>query len=185
MSTTAERAVATQVFRVYIKASPDAIWDAITKPEWTQRYGYRGIVEFDDLRPGGKYRFIAPAEMQEMGMPEVVVDGEVIEADPPRKLVQTWHPLWSEDIAAETTRVTYDIEEDDGGVTRLTVTHEARRRADHGSAGGSVRRPAARGRRRLADDPQRPEDAARDRQGARRLNGDSDSAGRGLKPAPL
>ena len=125
MSTTAERAVATQVFRVYIKASPDAIWDAITKPEWTQRYGYRGIVEFDELRPGGKYRFIAPAEMQEMGMPEVVVDGEVIEADPPRKLVQTWHPLWAEDIAAETTRVTYDIEEDDGGVTRLTVTHEA------------------------------------------------------------
>jgi uncharacterized protein YndB with AHSA1/START domain len=62
--------------------------------------------------------------MQSMGMPEVVVDGEVIEADPPRKLVQTWHPLWDEEIAAETSRVTYDIEEDDGGVTRLTVTHE-------------------------------------------------------------
>jgi len=45
-----------------------------------------------------------------MGMPEVVVDGEVIEADPPRRLVQTWHPLWAEDIAAETTRVTHDIE---------------------------------------------------------------------------
>jgi len=59
-----------------------------------------------------------------MGMPEVVVDGEVIEAEPPRRLVQTWRPLWSEDIAAETTRVTYDIEEDDGGITRLTVTHE-------------------------------------------------------------
>jgi uncharacterized protein YndB with AHSA1/START domain len=124
MSTTAERAVATQVYRVYIKATPEAIWDAITKPEWTQKYGYRGIVEFDELRQGGKYRFIAPEEMQQMGMPEVVVDGEVIEADPPRKLVQTWHPLWSEDIAAETTRVTYDIEEDDWGVTRLTVTHE-------------------------------------------------------------
>jgi uncharacterized protein YndB with AHSA1/START domain len=124
MSTTAERAVATQVYRVYIKATPEAIWDAITKPEWTQKYGYRGIVEFDQLRPGGKYRFRAPEEMQQMGMPEVVVDGEVVEADPPRKLVQTWHPLWSEDIAAETTRVTYDIEEDDWGVTRLTVTHE-------------------------------------------------------------
>jgi uncharacterized protein YndB with AHSA1/START domain len=124
MSTKLETAVTTQVFRVYIKASPEAIWDAITKPEWTQRYGYRGNVEFDDLRPGGKYRFLAPAEMQEMGMPEVVVDGEVVEADPPRKLVQTWHPLWADDIAAETTRVTYDIEEDDWGVTRLTVTHE-------------------------------------------------------------
>jgi uncharacterized protein YndB with AHSA1/START domain len=58
------------------------------------------------------------------GMPDVMVDGEVVEADPPRKLVQTWHPLWDEQIGAETTRVTYDIEEDDGGVTRLTVTHE-------------------------------------------------------------
>ena len=53
MSTQTETAVATQVYRVYIKASPDAIWDAITKPEWTQKYGYRGIVEFDALEPGG------------------------------------------------------------------------------------------------------------------------------------
>ena len=124
MSTQVETAVATQVYRVYIKATPEAIWEAITKPEWTARYGYRGSVEFDALEAGGKYRFIAPAEMREMGMPEVVVDGEVLEADPPRRLVQTWHPLWAEDIAAETTRVTYDIDEDDNGVTRLTVTHE-------------------------------------------------------------
>ena len=124
MSTQTETAVTTQVYRIYIKATPEAIWDAITKPEWTQKYGYQGIVEYDELRPGGAYRFIAPQHMQEMGMPEVVVDGEVIEADPPRRLVQTWHPLWAEDIAAETTRLTYDIEEDDGGVTRLTVTHE-------------------------------------------------------------
>jgi uncharacterized protein YndB with AHSA1/START domain len=124
MSTTAETAVTTQVYRVYIKATPQAIWDAITKPEWTQRYGYRGIAEYD-LRPGGKYLARAPEEMQSMGMPEVVVDGEVIEADPPRKLVQTWRALWDEEIAAEgPTRVTFDIEEDDGGVTRLTVTHE-------------------------------------------------------------
>jgi uncharacterized protein YndB with AHSA1/START domain len=124
MSTMAETKVTTQVYRVYIKATPQAIWDAITKPEWTQRYGYRGIGEFD-LRPGGKYRAIAPKEMQEMGMPEVVVDGEVVEADPPRKLVHTWRALWDEEIAAEgPTRVTFDIEEDDGGTTRLTVTHE-------------------------------------------------------------
>ncbi len=124
MTTQTETAVATQVYRVYIKASPEAIWDAITKPEWTQRYGYRGAVEFDSFEPGAKIRFVAPPEMQAMGMPEVVVDGEVIEADPPRRLVQTWHPLWAEDIAAETSRVIYDIEEDDAGVTRLTVTHE-------------------------------------------------------------
>jgi uncharacterized protein YndB with AHSA1/START domain len=124
MSTMAETKVTTQVYRVYIKATPEAIWDAITKPEWTQKYGYRGIVEFDGMSPGSTYRILAPVEMKCTGMPDVMVDGEVVESDPPRKLVQTWHALWDEEIAAETTRVTYDIEEDDGGVTRLTVTHE-------------------------------------------------------------
>ena len=43
MTTTTETAVTTRVFRVYIKATPQAIWDAITKPEWTERYGYGGL----------------------------------------------------------------------------------------------------------------------------------------------
>ena len=112
---------------------------------------------------------IAPAEMQAMGMPEVVVDGEVIEADPPRKLVQTWRFLWSEEIKAEgPTRVTFDIEEDDGGVTRLTVTHELEN-APITAATGGQRGPGCTGRRRLELDPQRPQDAARDRQAAREL----------------
>ena len=124
MTTMEETKVTTQVFRIYIRATPQAIWDAITKPEFTEKYGYRGGVEYE-LRPGGKYRALATADMQAMGMPEVVVDGEVLEADPPRKLVQTWHALWDENIAAEApTRVTFDIEEDDFGITRLTVTHE-------------------------------------------------------------
>ena len=54
MTTTTETSVTTQVYRVYIKATPEAIWDAITKPEWTERYGYGGRVEYD-LRPGGAY----------------------------------------------------------------------------------------------------------------------------------
>jgi uncharacterized protein YndB with AHSA1/START domain len=44
MSTMTETGV-TQVYRVYIKATPEAIWDAITKPEWTERYGYPGRAE--------------------------------------------------------------------------------------------------------------------------------------------
>ena len=44
-----------QVFRVFIKATPQAIWDAITKPEWVERYGYACKAEFD-VRPGGAYR---------------------------------------------------------------------------------------------------------------------------------
>ena len=58
MTTATETSVTTQVYRVYIKATPEAIWDAITKPEWTERYGYGGRVEYD-LRPGGAYRAFA------------------------------------------------------------------------------------------------------------------------------
>jgi uncharacterized protein YndB with AHSA1/START domain len=109
-----------QINRIYIKASPQAIWDAITKPEWTQKYGYGGRVEFD-LRPGGKFRSIADAEMQAAGMPEVVVDGEVVESDPPHKLVQTWRACWT---GEPPTRLTYTISEKSNGVSCLTVTHD-------------------------------------------------------------
>ena len=47
MSTHTETAVTTQVYRVYIKASPEAIWDAITDPEWTKKYGYHGLNEYE------------------------------------------------------------------------------------------------------------------------------------------
>ena len=56
----------TQVYRIVIKASPQAIWDAITKPEWTERYGYGGRVEYD-LKAGGRYRHRASAEMKAGG----------------------------------------------------------------------------------------------------------------------
>jgi uncharacterized protein YndB with AHSA1/START domain len=124
MTNVTETTTTTQYDRVFIKATPEAIWEAITSPEWTERYGYRTRGEYD-LRPGGSYQAVAGEQLQAMGMPEIVVDGEVIEADPPRRLVQTWRFLWSEGIAAEgPTRVTFDIEPGEGGVTKLTVTHE-------------------------------------------------------------
>ena len=55
MTTAADTSLTTQVYRVYIKATPQTIWDAITEPDWTERYGYGGRAEFD-LRPGGAYR---------------------------------------------------------------------------------------------------------------------------------
>jgi uncharacterized protein YndB with AHSA1/START domain len=123
MSTKIETGVTTQVSRVYIKASPKAIWDAITNPEWNERYGYPGRSEYD-LRPGGAFRAVAPPDAVAMGMPEIVADGEVVEADPPRRLVQTWRFLYEPLVSEGFSRLTWDIEEDDGGVTRLTVTHE-------------------------------------------------------------
>ena len=130
MTTRTESGTTTQVYRVYIKATPEAIWDAITKPEWTERYGYGGVAEFD-LRPGGVARAFPGEAMRrgaaEMGypIPDVVVDGEVVEADPPRRLVQTWRMLMDPGMAAEGfTRLTWEIEETQGGVSRLTVTHD-------------------------------------------------------------
>ncbi len=115
----------TQVYKVYIKASPQAIWDAITQPEWTERYGYGGKVAYD-LKPGGRYSHMASAEMKAMGMAvDEIIVGEVIESDPPRKLVQTWHPVWDPESAAEKhTRLTYEIQAFDGGLCTLTITHD-------------------------------------------------------------
>jgi uncharacterized protein YndB with AHSA1/START domain len=114
----------TQVYRVYIKATPEAVWDAITKPEWTRRYGYGGSAEFD-LRPGGSFRHLTTEEMRAMGAGDLAIDGEVIESDPPRKLVQTWRMVMDPEAAAEGfTRLTYEISEADNGVTKLTVIHD-------------------------------------------------------------
>jgi uncharacterized protein YndB with AHSA1/START domain len=130
MTTKTQPGTSTQVYRVYIKATPEAIWDAITKPEWTERYGYGGIVEYD-LRPGAAFRAVSSEAMRREGaergflIPEVVVDGEIIEVDPPRKLVQTWRMLMDPGMAAEGfTRLTYEIEEGADGVSKLTVVHE-------------------------------------------------------------
>ena len=114
----------TQVYRVYIKASPQAIWDAITKPDWTQKYGYSGLADFD-LKPGGKHRTRPTPELESYGVSGDMVDGEVLEADPQRKLVVTWKLVMAPELAAEPyTTLTYDIEETRIAGTRLTVTHD-------------------------------------------------------------
>ena len=118
-----EKAATTQVYRIVIKASAQAIWDAIAKPEWTERYGYEGRVQYD-LKPGGKYHHGASPNMKAVGLPDAVVVGEVFESDPPRKLVQTWHPLFTPDMIAEPhTRLTYEIQEGNG-VCTVTIIHD-------------------------------------------------------------
>jgi len=113
-----------QVYRVYIKATPQAIWDAITQPEWTRRYGYTGLVDFD-LRPGGRHVMHPTPEFVDMGFTADMADGEVLAVDPPRKLVVTWRLLMDPRLAAEpVTTLTYDIEETRTAGTRLTVTHD-------------------------------------------------------------
>ena len=130
MTSTTEPATTTQVYRIYIKATPEQVWEAITKPEWTERYLYESRVDYQ-LRPGGAYRAYPSEAMRthgaEMGypIPDVVADGEVLEADPPHKLVQTWRMLMDPQTEAEGfTRLTYEIAETGPGVSKLTVTHD-------------------------------------------------------------
>jgi uncharacterized protein YndB with AHSA1/START domain len=124
MTSATQTETTTQVYRVYIKATPEAIWDAITKPEWTEKFGYGGRAEYD-LRPGGVYRGWSSEEMRAGGAPDVAVDGEVIEVDPPRRLVQTWRMCMDEEMVAEGfTRLTYEIDPMPTGATRVTIVHE-------------------------------------------------------------
>ena len=114
----------TQVYRIFIRATPQAIWDAITKPEWTQRFGY-GLRDEYELRQGGAYRGHANDGMIAMGMSGVIVDGEVIDADTPRRLVVTWRMAMDPNMAKEGhTRLTYEIVEGRDGVSRLSVIHD-------------------------------------------------------------
>ena len=120
----------TQLYRIYIKASAEAIWAALTDPEWTNRYGYTGFAHYD-LRPGGSYQveaneeFKATAAAAGYPCPDVVVDGEVIEADPPKRLVTTWRMLMDPTCIEEGfTVVTHEIEPLGNGACKLTLTHK-------------------------------------------------------------
>jgi uncharacterized protein YndB with AHSA1/START domain len=104
------------VFEIYIKTTPERLWEAITDPELRSRYSFGVRVESDWV-PGSEYRSGVP------GMVEIAA-GENLEVDPPRRLVQTFQALWSEDVkAAGTSRVTWEIEPV-GSSCRLCVIHD-------------------------------------------------------------
>ena len=124
MATEAKAGVTTQMYEIYIKATPQAVWDAITRPEWTARYGYQVPMEYE-LRPGGAFRVRPSEAMCAMGLPDTLIDGEVVESVPPRRLVHTYRFLVPAELEEEGfTRVTWEIEPTEADFTRLTVTHE-------------------------------------------------------------
>ncbi|MBV8561789.1 MAG: SRPBCC family protein [Actinobacteria bacterium] len=111
-------AQATQVYSVWIKATPEQVWDAITKPEFTGKYFFGSQVD-SSFEPGADFRSWSPDREQ------LWVDGVVEEADPPRRLSHTWRALYNEETAAEEhSRVTWEIEPGESGVTKLTVVHD-------------------------------------------------------------
>jgi uncharacterized protein YndB with AHSA1/START domain len=111
-------ATTTQVYTVFIKASPEQIWDAITKPEFTSKFFYGSLVD-STFEPGTPFRGWSPDREQ------LWTDGEVLDSEKPRRLSYTWRSLYNEETAAEEpSRVTWEIEAQDGGVSKLTVVHD-------------------------------------------------------------
>ena len=105
-----------KVFEIYIKTSPERLWEAITDPAIRAKYNF-GAGITSDWQPGSRFEF-GHASSPLLG------EGENIEVDPPRRLVQSMVALWSDDVKSEgTTRVTWEIEPV-GDSCRLTITHD-------------------------------------------------------------
>ncbi|WP_432560312.1 SRPBCC domain-containing protein [Granulicoccus sp. GXG6511] len=110
-----------QIYSIYIKAPAQQVWDAITQSEYTTRWGYGGGTEIDQ-QVGGRYRNTSTDEMKQMGLGEDAVVGEVIEIDPPRRLVLAWAPTWHPE--SEPTRLTWELTEYPSGLTFVKLTHD-------------------------------------------------------------
>jgi uncharacterized protein YndB with AHSA1/START domain len=104
------------VFEIYIKTTPERLWEAITDEEMRQKYNF-GVGVTSDWTPGSSYKASVPGVMD-------IAAGENLEVDPPRRLVQSFNALWSDEVKSEgTSRVTWEIEQV-GDSCCLTVTHD-------------------------------------------------------------
>jgi len=104
-----------KVFEIYIKTTPERLWQALTDTEMRRKYTF-GAVVTSDWTPGSRY--------QGVGGGALIFEGENLEVDPPRRLVQSFTALWGEDVKREgTSRVTWEIEPV-GDSCLLRVTHD-------------------------------------------------------------
>ena len=104
-----------KIFEIYIRTTPERLWDAITDPETRSKYQFGAQIR-SDWTVGSRFELGAP------GM--LLGEGENLVVDPPKKLVQTMIALWGDDVKSEgTSRITWDIEPI-GDSCRLTVTHD-------------------------------------------------------------
>ena len=113
MSTMTQTTV--QVYQLFIKATPERVWEAIVDPELTSKYFYGSRIT---ITPDGRLS-TNPDGSESWG------DSEVLEWDPPRKLVHGWVSAYDPELANEaTSRVTWELEPQDGGMTKLTLVHD-------------------------------------------------------------
>ncbi len=106
-----------KVYEIYIKTTPERLWEAITNSEVRSKYNFGARIT-SDWTPGSRMTMSNPHSGDLLG------EGENLEIDPPRRLVQSMRALWDEDVKSEgTSRVTWEIEPV-GDSCRLIVTHD-------------------------------------------------------------
>ena len=121
---TTATATTTQVYQLYIKATPEQVWDAIVKPEFTSKYFHGVTID------------TSPTLRQTYYGGELANTAEVLEFDPPRRLVHSWVSFYDPEMAAEEpSRVSWEIEPQEGGVSLLTVVHDQLEGAPKTAAG--------------------------------------------------
>jgi uncharacterized protein YndB with AHSA1/START domain len=104
------------VYVTYIRTTPEKLWEALTKSEFTQRY-WLGTKFETTWKRGASWQAVKPE-----GAP--IVSGEILETEPPRKLVMTWRNEKTPELRAEGySRVTYELEQE-GDSVKLTILHE-------------------------------------------------------------
>ena len=116
------------VFEIFIKTTPERLWEAITDPELRAKYSF-GVATQSDWTSGSGYRAGVPGVVE-------IAEGENLEVEPPRRLVQTFTALWSDEVKQEgPSRVTWEIEPV-GDSCRLTVTHDQLNKGANGELYG-------------------------------------------------
>ena len=117
------------VFEIYIKTTPERLWEAITDGEMRAKYSF-GVGTESDWTQGSDYRSGVPGVIE-------IAEGENVEVDPPRRLVQTFTALWSDEVKGEgTSRVTWEIEPVGDDSCRLSVTHDQLEKGANGELYG-------------------------------------------------
>jgi uncharacterized protein YndB with AHSA1/START domain len=109
-----------KVYEIYIRTTPEKLWNAIVDPSIRAKYNFGARAE-SDWRVGSRIQLGSPSANGILG------DGEVLEVDPPHRLVHTQTALWSDDVKAEgASRVTWEIEQVQDSC-HLTITHDRMR----------------------------------------------------------